>query len=133
MKTVLSPIFLIVILLFGCTSSYHASDFTEIQLSDNYFKVSYNGGGVGDEEKTDLTLLRSAEVAQHHGFTYFAIIIEDNYSDTSGDTKPLGGRNSYRTAKPSLSNTILCFKSLQLGPSYDVNVIIPSLRKKYNI
>jgi hypothetical protein len=141
MKIIQFVMFSSILLFIGCAAQYSTGDlkkeFTEIQLSDNLYKVSYIGGSdFGEEKVIDLTLFRSAEVAQQNGFQYFAVIVNNNFSDTSvaaGQSTSSVSAMSYASANPARINTILCFKGKPIGASYDVNVIIPSLRKKYNI
>jgi hypothetical protein len=134
MKRIATILFLTGSIFFGCASSYNFGDFNEVQLFEDTFKVTYIGGReLTDEKGADLTLLRCAEIAQKNGFTYFAVISEENSADTSAQSTTSRKSSSYGLAKPGLTNTIRCFKGIQIGPLYDVNVIIPSLRKKHGL
>jgi hypothetical protein len=154
MKNVISALLLVLI---GCATPYQstglAGGYDEIQLSENMFKVSFRGNGyTGRARAEDFALLRSAEVAQNNGFTYFIIIEDKNYVDQSSYTTPTTtygkatvsgntvsgktttyGGDTYIISKPSSSNTILCFKEKPDGISYNVNFIIPSIKNKYGI
>ena len=61
-----------------------AGGFSEIQLDTNIFKVTYKGNGLTSvEEASDFSLLRSAELSHKHGFKYFVIVEEENYTKDS--------------------------------------------------
>lgn len=133
MKIVLAMLFFAGVLFVGCASSYTISDFKVQQTYDDTFIVSYNGNSLEGEKGTDITLLRCAEIAQQYGFAYFAVIAEENGANTSENAPSKQKSTSYNLAKPGLQNTIRCFKGIQIGPLYDVNVTIQSLRKKYGL
>lgn len=71
----------VVILLAACASPYQPEGFgggySETQLSENIFKVSFRGNGYTSEDRAaDMALLRSAELALENGFKYFAVVDE---------------------------------------------------------
>ncbi len=67
----------------GCATTYQSTGLTggysETQLDENVFKVSFHGNGhTGRERVTDFTILRSAELILEHGYKYFIIIDSNN-------------------------------------------------------
>lgn len=152
----------IVLFIQGCSTSYQKSGFSggysETQLDENVFTVSFRGNGyTGRERVTDFTLLRSAELTLNNGFKYFSIINSNNYtsnstyvspttSNTTGSayssgnyaygsaTTTTSGGQVYNISKPSSSNTIVCFKEKPNNMfSYNAKFIYKNIRKKYNI
>ena len=146
----------------GCATSYQSDSFTggysETQLDENVFKVSFRGNGYTRRDRvSDFTLLRSAELAIQNGFNYFVVIDANSYTSTSTHTTPTTtnttasaygtgnyaygnatstttGGQTYNISKPSSSNTIVCFKEKpSSGFSYSSNFIYKSLTEKYGI
>lgn len=67
------------VLLSGCATSYKEKGLTggysETQLGENIFKVSFRGNGFTSQERaSDYTLLRSAELTLENGYRYFIIV-----------------------------------------------------------
>jgi hypothetical protein len=92
--------------------------YQEKQVSENSFKVYFFGNGyTRGERASDFVLLRSAEVADQHGFPYFAVAEVETPSPASR------------------INTILCFKEKPQRPGvvYDAKSVQQSLRQKYDI
>jgi len=117
----------------GLTGGYK-----DIKLQDDIFKVSFRGNGYCHQERAeDFVLLRSAEVALENGYKYFIIIDEKSATQTGSYTTPVtaqtygtasayggsgyahgtysgtthySGGQTYIFHKPSMSNTIKCFK-----------------------
>lgn len=148
--------------LSGCATTYQGNSFTggysETQLDENVFKVTFRGNGFTRRERTeDFTLLRSAELALEHGYKYFVIVnggtsvststhttpttynttasvyATGNYAYGTATTTQYGGQ-TYNVSKPSTSNTIVCFKEKpQSGMSYSAEFIYKNIREKYNI
>lgn len=150
--------------LFGCATGYHArgfsGGFSESQLDDNVFTISFAGNGFTSKERaTDFTLLRSAEIARQHGFGFFFIADRADLSSFSTYTSPTHSEtNASATAygnsayghsstttygggttlihKPGLSNTIVCFKNRPEnapGLVYNAKFVYESLSKKYGV
>jgi hypothetical protein len=149
--------FLLIIGLAGCATTYRGSGFSggysETQLGEDTFQVSFNGNGyTGAERAADFALLRSAEVAAQHGFPFFVIVNAESASSRTSYTTPttttgsayVVGNTVYGTAtttggqtfiitKPSTRNTIIGLKTKPQGFSYEARYIIRSLRDKYKI
>lgn len=150
------------LLLNGCATSYQSNGFaggySETQLSENVFNVTFNGNGyTGKERASDFSLLRSAEIAKENGFRYFIIVSSEkdvshstyttpttsytnasaygygNYAYGSATTNTYGGQ-TYDIAKPSASNTIVCYKDKPDLPViiYDAEFVYSSIRNKYH-
>ena len=146
-----------VIFLQACSTPYQKEGFTggytELQLDDNVFRITFRGNAYTSRENTsDFTLLRSAEIALNHGYKYFVIIDAKEYTKqstypapttTTGSTSLYGntGYGSYTTyggrtflvAKPTSSNTILCYNEKPEGFSYNAEFIVRSVRDKYKL
>lgn len=149
-------------LMQGCATSYQktgfAGGYSETQLDENVFRVSFRGNGyTGRERAADFTLLRSAELTLENDFQYFAIIDASSDTSHSSYTTPArsyttgsvygSGNNAYGSAtttttggqtynisKPSASNTIVCFKEKpETVFTYNAKFIYESIAKKYGI
>lgn len=161
----MKPIILISLAVFflqGCATSYQSDGFSggysESQLDENVFRVSFRGNGYTRRDRVaDFTLLRSAELAIQNGYNYFVVIDANSYTSTSTHTTPTRtnttasaygtgnyaygnatsittGGQTYNISKPSSSNTIVCFKEKpSMGFSYNANFIHKSLTEKYDI
>ena len=137
----------------GCTPYQKkglAGGYSETQLDENVFKISFRGNAYTARERVaDFTLLRSAELTLKNGFEYFVIIDADSYVSHSSSTTPtryytnfsngsattykIGGQTTHIT-KPSSSNTIVCFKQKPKSVfSYSANYVYKSIREKYEI
>jgi len=138
--------FALVIFLMGCAATkYQPEGFTggysESQLGDNIFQVSFRGNSyTGHEIESDFALLRSAELTLQNGFRYFVIVKSVKDSSVSAYTTPsqittTPGGETYDISMPSASNTILCFKEKPEGDGliYDATRITQVLKKKYRI
>lgn len=161
MKSIIALAFS-VLLLQGCATSYQQSGFSggysETQLDENVFNVSFRGNGYTRRERvSDFTLLRSAELALEIGFHYFAVIDTNSYTSNSTYTTPTTshttgsayasgnyaygsatttttGGQTYNISKPSSSNTIVCFKEKPDSVfTYDADFIYKNIRQKYGI
>jgi uncharacterized protein (UPF0333 family) len=149
-------------LLLGCSTSYQNNGFSggysETQLDENVFKVSFRGNGyTGKERVADFTLLRSAELTMQSGYKYFVIVDSNSSTKNSTYTTPTtshttanvygsgnyaygnattttSGGQTYNISKPSSSNTIVCFKEKpKNGFSYNAEFIFKNITKKYDI
>lgn len=151
------------ILLAACATPYQKQSFTggfsETQLAENAFQVTFKGNGYTSQERAaDFTLLRSADLAIENGFQYFIIVDSEQYSKTGAYTTPVTshttanaygtGNYAYGTAtttttggqtyifsKPRRSNTIICFheKPDVNGLVYEASFISRSIRTKYQL
>lgn len=70
-------IFVLLVLLTGCATSYQAyhqgEGFKEVQLKPNMFRVSYQGSE-SPIQSADFTMLRAAELTLEKGFSHFAMV-----------------------------------------------------------
>jgi len=134
-------IFMVAVLMMAaCSTGYHKYGFftgggySETQLSDNVFQVSFIGNGyTGRQKATDLSLLRSAELALENGFSYFTLADSSQHTNQSTYTTPRSSSTTgsvYGTGNslnfnsttqhyggqtmllsfPETTNTIVCFK-----------------------
>lgn len=129
--------------------------YSDVRLGENIFQVSFQGDGYDIRERiTDLSLLRSAEVALQNGFSYFLIAsMADNSSSATfvtpkttqmsatvvgssvyGTATTYGGQSFFITY-PNTTNTIVCFKEKPNieGLVYRAGVVMTSLKAKYGI
>jgi len=154
---------IIIIVISSCATTYQRVGFTggysETQLGDNIFQVSFRGNGYTSRERvSDFALLRSAELALEHGFRYFVIVesqkrtkistyttpstsyttgsvySNENYAYGSVTTTSYGGQ-TYFISKPRATNMILCFKSKPKinGLIFDAEFVAKSIKEKYGI
>ena len=151
--------------LVGCAIPYHAAQYRavgpfgggyeELQLSENVFRVSFDGNSYTDKrEAADYALLRSAEVAQQHGFSFFAVVDAENENRGSTMTTPVQtqttaipdstgkvttittttGGETFVSHLPSTSNLIMCFREKPAdfrGVIYEPAFLIRSIRDAY--
>ena len=155
--------FVVGVLLSGCATTYQpqgfSGGFTETQLDTNVFRVSFRGNGYTSAERAEeMALLRSAEVAMKNGFTHFAVVdaasrsrhstvTTPTQSTTTGSLSVYGntatgitrtttsGGQSFLIAKPSTTNTIVCFsgKPDVAGLVYDARFLMNSLGARYGV
>ncbi len=158
----LSILLLSSVLISGCATTYqshsYSGGYSETQLDENVFKVSFRGNGYTNRERVaDFTLLRSAELTMQSGYKYFVIVDANSYTSNSTYTTPIksnttvsaygfgnyahgnartttSGGKTYNVSKPSSSNTIVCFKEKpKNGFSYNAKFIFKNITKKYDI
>ncbi len=147
----------LVTILTSCATAYQregsTGGYTETQLDENVFKVSFKGNGFTARDKAaDFVLLRSAEVTLENGYNYFIIIDAKEFSKNSTYTEPTTtygtataygntaygtstsyGGPTYNISKPRASNTIILFKEKPQQFSYNAKFIKKSLREKHKL
>lgn len=151
-------VMLLLVVLTACASPYQREGFgggySETQLSENVFKVSFRGNGyTGGDRAADMALLRSAEVTLEHGFKYFAVVDEQSSSSYGTYTAPTTtnasvtgyGNSAYGTAttyggqtfliaKPRSTNLIACFNQKPEGFFvFEAEFVAKSLRDKFGV
>ncbi len=124
----------------GCATGYHRQGWTgggysESQLQEDTFRVSFKGNAFVDKEKAqDYLLLKCAEITLDHGFDYFIILGEEDSTAVSSYTTPtnistqstsygtgtytqhttgnatITGGDTYYFSKPRSTCIIKCFK-----------------------
>ena len=150
----------VALFIHGCATGYKRDGFTggysDIQLDENVFKVSFKGNGyTSGTRAADFTLLRCAELALENGFKYFGIVSEESYTSTSSYTTPTKTRTTGRynpitnrytektkttggqtrnIVKPRSSNIIICFNEKpETMLTYNAGIVCDNLKEKYNI
>ena len=147
----------VVVFLSACATPYQKEGFTggytEVQLDDNVFRIMFQGNANTSRERaSDFTLLRSAEITLNHGYKYFIVIDAKEYAEqsiyttpttTTGSTSLYGntgyssyttyGGQTFLTARPTSSNTILCYNEKPEGFSYNAEFIVRTFRDKYKL
>ncbi len=123
----------LVVVLSACAmpSNHHAVDarggFTDAQIDRAVFRVTYKGNVTQRQSETDeLALLRSAEVAQEHGYAFF----------TSGGNAATGtalALFSGTVTVPATTLTIVCYATRPetAGLVYDADQVIARLGPRY--
>ena len=157
MKCIL-PVILALAFLQGCSTAYQSRGFSggysETQLDENIFKVSFSGNGyISGHKVADYTLLRSAELTLQDGFKYFAIVDANSNIEHSTYTSPTTyhttgnvsgttynanttttGGQTYHFSKPSSSNMIVCYKEKPENIfTYSAEFVFKNITEKYNI
>jgi len=163
MRYFIPIVLLMVVILTGCATSYQKQGFTggysETQLGENIFQVSFKGNGHTSRERvSDFALLRSAEIVIENGYRYFVVVESEKYSKNSTFTTPTTsettgsasisgnyvhgsstttsyGGQTFTISKPTANNTILCYKEKPdiNGLVFDAEFIIRSIRAKYGL
>src|SRR5438128_2477527 len=106
--------------LAACVTPYQergvmGGGYTDMQLGENTFRVSYEGRASG-EEASDYALLRSAELAKEKGFRYFVVA---------------SGENTLTARGIAAIRTIVCYKEKPADPSilvYEAGPVVQSMR-----
>lgn len=162
MKSILISFF-ILLFISGCATAYqslsYTGGFSETQLSENSFSVSFKGNGNTSRERaSDFALLRSAEITLAHGYNFFIITDSEKYIQNTSYTSPKtyntefnattygnttygnanttsSGGQTYNYSKPNITNIIICFKEKPNLNSmvYNAEFINKSIKTKYNI
>lgn len=152
---------LLTILIVGCATNYQktglSGGFSETQLGQNVWKVTFRGNGYTREERaSDLALLRCADLTLQNGFSYFALADTKasnetsayktpTYSYTTGTVNAYGNTaNGYANTttsgghlmlinKPAATNIVVMAKQKDeiQGFSFDASFICNSLGEKY--
>lgn len=156
MKRFIYVLILLCPILQGCATSYSpgiSRGYSEIQLDENLFQVSFNGNGKTSEERaSDYALLRCAEVCLINKFSFFVIIdskessTESTYTNptvTEGNAKVTGNKVKTNTItyggdtetirKPTAHNKIICYKDKPDGVCYNAKIVMKSIKEKYGI
>jgi len=130
MKSYLPGAVCVAILLASCATGYQKQGFTgefsETQLGENIFQISFKGdANTSPEQASDLTLLRSAEIVVEKGFRYFTIIDSEKYSKTG----------TYTYSKPTTTNTIVYYKDKPEEDAlvYDGSFVARSIKARYGL
>jgi hypothetical protein len=157
-------LFIAFLMLVGCVTTYQPVGFTggysDTQLQPNMFRVIFRGNGYTSAERaSDFCLLRCAELALQNSYPYFVIVDASNgvgystyttptQSTTTGSAFSNGnstfgnaqtityGGQTHIIAKPSSTNTILCFKDKPDNSNtlvYDAAFLSNSIKQKYGI
>ena len=162
------PSFMIALLLSaavlsGCATAYQSvgfmGGFSETQLSENVYRVRFNGNGFTSAERaSDFALLRSSGLCLKAGYQYFIVSDAESWQELSEYTTPtqsqtygqgnvMGdsvyvsstttttGGQTYVISKPGHSMLVAFFKTPpeNLGFVYEASFIDTSLREKYGL
>ena len=104
----------------GCTSYQEqglTGGFTDTQLDDNVWEVTFNGNGYTSADRVrDFALLRASEIALTNGYAYFAVADDRDSSKTS--TQQTQGYGSYSAS--CAGNTCSGTSSYTPGTTYNV-------------
>jgi len=163
MKKLIVTVIAAAMMFSGCATAYQktgfSGGFSETQLGENIFQVSFKGNAFTSRERaSDFNLLRSAEVALEKGFNYFIIVNSEKYTTTYSRTTPITshttgsvygtgnniygsvtttttGGQTYYYSSPVSTNKCVGFKE---KPStgrlvYKAAFIIESIKRKYGL
>jgi hypothetical protein len=150
-------ILLATVVLAGCATGYHragiSGGYSEAQLSEDTFQVSFTGNGyTSGGRAADFALLRCAEIAIENGYPYFVIVNGANGesrstyvtpTDTTGSATVVGnsvygtttttGGQTVVIVKPSTRNTIVGLKAKPSDFAYESAYVIRSFRQQYGL
>lgn len=148
-------LFAIFLFLIGCSTPYQSigptGGFTETQLDENVFRVSFQGNRyTSSEVAADFALLRSAELTLLYGYKYFIIVDNSDVIDVKSYTTPVSsyttiygntaqtytyGGITYNRSIPSSTNVIVCFheKPTDTVLSFNAEFLYKNLSAKYEI
>jgi hypothetical protein len=95
------PLLLAAFCLCSCATPYRpvasGTGFTDKQLQDDLFQVSFQGNGqTSSQQVQDFALLRAAELTLQHGFSYFAV---EDITNTSS-ARPYTARQQFHVDYP---------------------------------
>ncbi len=148
---------LILISMAGCAPQYQKKEysfgtgFSETQLDENIFRVTYTGDDFTDNEATaDFSMLRCAELTMEQGYKYFVPIADNSSIKTQTYTTPVTyktlnhgngitstqayGGNTYTSSTATADKTIVMFiDKPNEGISYNAEFLSNSIREKYKI
>lgn len=109
MKEIASLAF--VLIFAGCAigRSYHSADnmwklgYTDTQLNENVYRVSYAGYSIPQSECDDFAIMRASEIAKEKKYKYFRILTEKQSSQSQsfyipGTTYTTGTVSGYGNA-----------------------------------
>lgn len=133
---------ILVLTLAGCATgrSYHNSDnmwklgYSDTQLNEMIYRVSYAGYGIPQNECDDFALMRASEIAKEKGYKYFRILAEKQSSHSQafyipGSTYTTGTVSGY--GNTALVNTTSYSTGFAGTADYPVSTItIEMLREK---
>jgi len=150
---------LVCVLLTACATTYQpysyfgGGGYKDLQLSENSFKVTFEGNGYTSKtEATDKALWRAADLALEKGFKYFVLVSQTDDSSSMGYTTPstsyvntssLGstgygtiqsyGGQHFNIVLPAPSLTILCFREKPdvTGHVYDADMVEKAMKRQY--
>jgi hypothetical protein len=157
-------IFLSIACISGCATQYQSQGFSggfsETQLSENIWRVSFQGNGfTSGERASDFALLRAAELSLKSGYKFFGIADSRDASTVAALTTPVTanttfsanrmGNSVYGTSqtsfsggntsfifKPGVTNTVVAFKEKPENISaviYEASFVARSIATKYSI
>jgi len=151
---------LFTLLLGACATAYQkeglTGGFSETQLSENTWKVHFEGNGYTRTERAeDYALLRASELTLKNGFSYFLLADSKSSTDeqvyktpTTSNTQAYVQSNGYGYAtttqnggnlifisKPSATNIVVMFKEKPetKGLIFDAAFLCRSLGAKYEV
>jgi hypothetical protein len=156
---VLSSIILVAYILTGCSTgrAYHDSNnpwklgYSDTQLSEKVYRISYAGYGIPQNECDDYALLRAADISKSKGSAFFKVLNEQQTSSIQthyipGQTYTTGtygyGRvnaTSFSTGMSFSANYPVSTFTIQLlgdnnePGSMDAEIIWSSLAKKHSV
>jgi len=157
----MKPSLLLFSILFisGCATSYKSNGFqggySESQYADDVYEVTFKGNSHTSADRAkDFAMLRSAELCQKNGYSYFVVIDKESSTSISASTSAgqslstypakvngttyshtinTGGQTTIRS-KPSSSVTVKMLRNKPAdGACFEAAFIIKSLKSQYGI
>tara|TARA_R110000772_G_scaffold48719_1_gene111166 strand:+ start:1785 stop:2276 length:492 start_codon:yes stop_codon:yes gene_type:complete len=122
----------LILALIGCGTTYKSKGFTggfsEIQLAENVFEISFQGNAFVDAATVrDYAMLRAAEVTLEYGYEYFTLIEEDDSIKTVTATTGGSATTNYQGAVSG--NSVSGTAQTQYSPPQTTTYNKPASRK----
>lgn len=134
----------LIVSLSACAGTGFPGRFSETQLAENVWRVTFAGNeNTREDQAEDFALLRSAKLTLENGYTHFSFTSSRSSTQIVADTTPtisyttgniVGEKTSF-TSKPSTTNTVVMFKEKPetQGMFYDAKFVCQSIGQKYKV
>jgi len=126
--------------LYGCGagSIYNASYYSETEIGDNIFRVTFQGGRA--PMTGDLCLLRCAEVTLSAGKKYFEVVDSESGNSFNSFPSSYPFHRGQINDDPFVNDIAFVTKTIRVmdeklatGFGYEANLVKSSISKKYEI
>jgi len=110
-----------------------AEGYTETKLSENRYRVSFNGNeSTGSGKVQDYALLRAAELTLQNGYDWFELANKDIEKKQRQQTSVDSGLDVPRTTVYQSCGLLTCRTAVAHSPGYGVGVATTTTRTEYS-